>query len=51
MMRVAMAVLVLVLLSPGVALAECQTITIMQGGRIQMCTVCTYPGGQTINCL
>ncbi len=38
-------------LDPGLALASCQTWTILDGGKMKVCTQCCYLGGNcTLTC-
>ena len=37
-------------LDPGLALAGCQTWTVMDGGRTRICTQCCYGSNCTLTC-
>lgn len=48
---IGMMVMAIWLLHPGLALASCQTWTVMEGGKVKFCQQCCYPGGQcTLSC-
>jgi len=51
-MRILFAVLFFVILCsmPGIALAQCQIVTIVQGDTVRICQVCTEGGNTTILC-
>lgn len=49
---ISMALVGVIGLDPGVALAGCQTWTIMDQGQVKVCTQCCYLGGNcTITCM
>lgn len=47
---IAITLVVVIGLDPGVALAGCQTWTIMDQGKTRICTQCCYGANCTLTC-
>lgn len=47
---ISIALVAMIGFDPGLALAGCQTWTIMDGGRVKQCTQCCFGGNCTLTC-